>query len=135
VPLHGVGLQGHIKGKYQIDGDGLYNFVAEIKALGLSVHVTELDVIDKDLPGPVSARDAVVASRAYDFLNSIFAATRPMAITTWGITIAIVCARLVQAQRRPGQPPAAFRRVLSAEAALVGDRLFLSKERLAGAGG
>ncbi len=82
VPLHGVGLQGHIKGKYQIDDDGLYNFVAEIKALGLSVHVTELDVIDKDLPGPVSARDAVEASRAYDFLNSIFAATRPMAITT-----------------------------------------------------
>src|SRR5271155_4217995 len=24
VPLHGVGLQGHIKGKYQIDSDGLY---------------------------------------------------------------------------------------------------------------
>ena len=86
VPLHGVGLQGHIKGKYQIDDDGLHNFVSEVSALGLSVHVTELDVIDKDFPGPVPVRDAIVASRAYDFLNAIFAAARPMAITTWGIT-------------------------------------------------
>jgi endo-1,4-beta-xylanase len=86
VPLNGVGLQGHIQGTYQIDNDGLYNFVSEIKSLGLSVHVTELDVIDKDFPGSFSVRDAMVAARAYDFLNAIFAATRPSAITTWGIT-------------------------------------------------
>ena len=48
--------------------------------------MTELDVIDKDLPGPPSLRDTVVACGAFDFLNSIFAAARPMAITTWGIT-------------------------------------------------
>ena len=86
VPLHGVGLQGHIQGKYQIDEDGLYNFVSEIKSLGLSVHVTELDVIDKDFPGPFTVRDAMVAARAYDFLNSVFAAVRPSVIATWGIT-------------------------------------------------
>lgn len=86
VPLHGVGLQGHILGKYQIDKDGLYKFVSEIRALGLSVHVTELDVIDKDFPGPTTMRDALVAARAYDFLNTIFAAARPSVIATWGIT-------------------------------------------------
>jgi endo-1,4-beta-xylanase len=86
VPVHGVGLQGHIPGKYQIDGDGLHNFVSEIRSLGLSVHVTELDVIDDDLPGPPSVRDALVASRAYDFLDAIFAAERPSAVITWGIT-------------------------------------------------
>lgn len=86
VPLHGVGLQAHLPGKYQIDGDGLYDFVSAIKSLGLSVHVTELDVIDDDLPGPTVVRDAIVASRAYDFLNTVFAALRPSAIVTWGIT-------------------------------------------------
>ena len=86
VPLHGVGLQGHIQGKFQIDEDGLYNFVSEIKSFGLSVHVTELDVIDKDFPGPFTVRDAMVAARAYDFLNSVFAAVRPSVIATWGIT-------------------------------------------------
>jgi endo-1,4-beta-xylanase len=77
VPLHGIGLQGHIQGKYQIDKDGLYNFVSEIESLGLSVHVTELDVIDKDFREPFAVRDAMVAARAYDFLNSVFAAARP----------------------------------------------------------
>jgi endo-1,4-beta-xylanase len=86
VPVHGLGLQGHIRGKYQIDDDGLYNFVTEIKSLGLSVHVTELDVIDNDLPEPPAVRDAIVAARAYDFLNPIFSAMVPSVIATWGIT-------------------------------------------------
>jgi endo-1,4-beta-xylanase len=86
VPLHGVGLQGHIPGKYQIDRDGVSQFVSEIHALGLSVHITELDVIDDDLPAPTTVRDAIVAALAFDFLESIFAAARPAALATWGIT-------------------------------------------------
>ena len=86
VPLHGVGLQGHIKGKYQIDRDGLYNFVSEIRSLGLTVHITELDVIDDDLPGPPAIRDAIVAARAHDFLEPVFAVARPSIVATWGIT-------------------------------------------------
>jgi endo-1,4-beta-xylanase len=86
VPLDGVGLQGHIKGKFQIDRDGLYAFVSEIRSLGLTVHVTELDVIDNDLPGPAVVRDAVTAARAHDFLEAVFAAARPAVVATWGIT-------------------------------------------------
>jgi len=86
VPIHGVGLQGHILGKYLIDRDGMYNFVSEIRGLGLSVHVTELDVIDHDLPADTVVRDTIVAGRTYDFLESIFAASRPSAVATWGIT-------------------------------------------------
>jgi len=86
VPLHGVGLQGHIQGKYQIDADGVSDFVSEMKSLGLSVHVTELDVIDEDLPPPISMRDAIVAARAHDFLTAVFAAARPAVVATWGIT-------------------------------------------------
>jgi endo-1,4-beta-xylanase len=86
VPLHGVGLQGHIKGKYAIDRDGVHDFVTAVRALGLKVHVTELDVIDYDLPGAIAVRDAMVASRAYDFLDAISAAARPSVIATWGIT-------------------------------------------------
>lgn len=86
VPINGVGLQGHIPGQYAIDRDGLHEFASRISAAGLSVHVTELDVIDDELPAPVAVRDAIVASRAYDFLDSIFAAARPAVIATWGIT-------------------------------------------------
>jgi endo-1,4-beta-xylanase len=86
VPLHGIGLQGHLNGKFQIDRDGLYNFVSEIRSLGLTVHVTELDVGDYDLPGSTVIRDSIVATRAHDFLEAVFAAARPSVITTWGIT-------------------------------------------------
>jgi endo-1,4-beta-xylanase len=86
VPLHGIGLQGHIRGQYEIDEDAVSRFVAEIRSLGLSVHVTELDVIDKELPGPITVRDVIVAARAHDFLHAVFAAARPSVIATWGIT-------------------------------------------------
>jgi endo-1,4-beta-xylanase len=86
VPLHGVGLQGHIKGGYPIDRDGLYGFVAEVHSLGLKVHVTELDVIDHDLPAQIGKRDTAVAAHAHDFLEAISAAVRPSFIGTWGIT-------------------------------------------------
>lgn len=86
VPLDGVGVQGHIRGQYQIDRNGLYDFASEISSLGLSLHVTEMDVIDHDLPGPIAIRDDIVATRAHDFLEPLFAAARPEIVATWGIT-------------------------------------------------
>jgi endo-1,4-beta-xylanase len=86
VPLHAVGLQGHLRGDAAIDRDGLSAFVAEVHALGLDVLITELDVIDDRLPGPPLLRDAMVAARAHDFLAAVRAAARPAAILTWGIT-------------------------------------------------
>jgi len=86
VPLHAVGLQGHLHGELEIDGDGLSAFVAEVRGLGLDVLVTELDVIDDQLPGRLDVRDALAAARAYDFLAAVHAVARPTAILTWGIT-------------------------------------------------
>jgi endo-1,4-beta-xylanase len=86
VPLHGVGLQGHLRGELEIDREGLSGFVAEIRALGLDTLVTELDVIDDRLPGPPDVRDALAAARAHQFLAAVHAGARPTAILTWGIT-------------------------------------------------
>jgi endo-1,4-beta-xylanase len=86
VPLHGIGLQGHLDARFQIDRDGLYDFVSEIRSRGLTVHVTELDVTDDSLPAPTAVRDAVVAARAHDFLEPVFAAAPPSVVATWGIT-------------------------------------------------
>ena len=86
APLHGVGLQGHLPGKVEIDRDRLSQLVSEFRSLGLSVHVTEFDVADDELPASPAVRDAIVAARAYDLLEAVFAATRPAAVFTWGIT-------------------------------------------------
>jgi endo-1,4-beta-xylanase len=86
APLHAIGLQGHIQGELSIDKTGLTAFVAELAAMDLSILVTELDVIDKFLPGPEIERDGIIAQRAKDFLDAIGAAKRPEAVLTWGIT-------------------------------------------------
>ena len=86
VPLHAVGLQGHLRPDIAIDRAGLTALVAEIAAMDLGVLVTELDVIDESLPGPVAERDAAVAAVAKEFLEAIGAAARPEAVLTWGIS-------------------------------------------------
>ncbi|KKB78263.1 glycoside hydrolase family 10 [Devosia soli] len=86
VPLHAVGLQGHIQGQIPIDKPGLTAFVAELASMGLSVLVTELDVIDNLLPGAELERDGIIAQRAKDYLDAIAAAKRPDMVLTWGIT-------------------------------------------------
>jgi endo-1,4-beta-xylanase len=86
VPLHAVGLQAHLFADRAIDRDGLQAFLSEVAALGLDVLVTELDVVDFTLPGPIEQRDALVARTARDFLETVCAVVRPKAIVTWGLS-------------------------------------------------
>jgi endo-1,4-beta-xylanase len=86
VPLHAVGLQAHLFADRAIDRDGLQALLAEIKALKLDVWVTELDVIDYELPGKIGERDALVAGMANQFLQAISEVVRPKAILTWGLS-------------------------------------------------
>ncbi len=86
VPLHAVGLQAHLFAGRSLDIDGLQAMLAEIKALKLDVLVTELDVIDYDLPGNVGDRDAMVAALAAQFLAAVGEVVRPKALLTWGLS-------------------------------------------------
>jgi endo-1,4-beta-xylanase len=86
VPLHAVGLQAHLFADRIIDRDGLQAMLVEIKALGLDVLITELDVIDYELPGKISQRDAMVAGVAGQFLEAVCEVVRPKMILTWGLS-------------------------------------------------
>lgn len=86
VPLHAVGLQAHLFADRGIDRDGLQSLLVEIAALKLDLLITELDVIDDQLPGEISKRDAMVADIAGQFLAAVGEVTRPKAILTWGIS-------------------------------------------------
>jgi endo-1,4-beta-xylanase len=86
VPLHAVGLQAHLFASRSIDRDGLQALLAEIKALKLDVWITELDVIDYELPGKIAERDAQVAGMASQFLQAVGEVVRPKAILTWGLS-------------------------------------------------
>ena len=86
VPLHAVGLQAHLFANRRIDRDGLQPLLAEIVALKLDVLITELDVIDYELPGDVKRRDAMVAAWQISFSARSVDVVRPKAILTWGLT-------------------------------------------------
>jgi len=64
----------------------LQTLLAEIKALKLDVWVTELDVIDYELPGKIGERDTLVAGVANQFLDAVGEVVRPKAILTWGLS-------------------------------------------------
>jgi endo-1,4-beta-xylanase len=86
VPLHAVGLQSHLFPARTVDRDGLQAFLSEINALKLDVLITELDVIDYDLPATISERDAQAAAIAGDYLKTVCEVARPKAILTWGLS-------------------------------------------------
>lgn len=86
VPLHGIGLQGHLRADLPVDRDALSAFVAEMRSLDLEVLITELDVVDDKLPPATDLRDMMVAAKAYEYLDAIQTAARPTAVLSWGIT-------------------------------------------------
>jgi endo-1,4-beta-xylanase len=86
IPIHGVGLQAHLYAEQQIDTEGLARFVSELDAMGLDILITELDVIDWRLPGPVAARDAAAARHVLAFLDTVGSAKLPSSVVTWGMS-------------------------------------------------
>jgi endo-1,4-beta-xylanase len=86
VPIHGVGIQGHLRADLEIDVEGLQKFAKDMKALGLKVSVTELDVIDNLLPADVAQRDRRVSQCAEAFLTALNEVDRLDSVLSWGIT-------------------------------------------------
>lgn len=86
TPVHAIGLQAHLRGGWPIATDELARFVEDMRALGLEILVTELDVMDHELPGPPAERDALIAAQVEDFLGAVTASGPLHSITTWGLT-------------------------------------------------
>lgn len=86
VPLHALGLQSHLFADRALDREALQAFLSEVVALNLDVLITELDVIDYELPADVGERDARVAAIARDYLETVCEVVSPKAILTWGLS-------------------------------------------------
>lgn len=84
APVQALGMQGHLQA-----GDRfatLPAFLADVRALGLRVLVTELDVTDAPLPAdPVDARDAGVAATYAAFLRGVAEGGGAEVVLTWGL--------------------------------------------------
>jgi endo-1,4-beta-xylanase len=89
VPIHGVGLQFHVSASQgSLTPAALEANMARFAALGLQIHITELDVrIPVDADGKASASDlAAQAQRYRDIVSACLKYPACTAIQTWGFT-------------------------------------------------
>lgn len=69
VPINAIGVQGHLRGNTPLDKPGLIDFMKRIHDLGLEIMITEFDVDDVDVPGPLI--DQTVASKYGEFIDLV----------------------------------------------------------------
>jgi endo-1,4-beta-xylanase len=87
VPIDALGLQGHLSAfGPKVDQQKLRAFLGEIRARGLAVLVTELDVDDTGGPSGIAARDQAVADEARRFLDVVLDFPNTVAVLTWNLS-------------------------------------------------
>jgi endo-1,4-beta-xylanase len=86
IRIDAVGIQGHLYAHQEIDVEALARFGADLKALGVGLLVTELDVIDFQVRGGPAEIDAAAAKVVGDFLDGLMGGQRPETVITWGLT-------------------------------------------------
>ncbi len=84
VPVDALGLQGHLNAfQNRVDQRKLRLFLDEVRARGLAILITELDVYDGDGPADIAARDRAVADETRRFLDVALDNPATRAVLTW----------------------------------------------------
>lgn len=88
VPIHGVGIQMHISTSGYPSSIGLAQNIQQLTALGLQVHITELDVkLTVDSSGNASAADLQAQAQTYQRILTVCLQNPGCtAFQTWGFT-------------------------------------------------
>lgn len=87
VPVDALGLQGHLWAfRDRCDQKKLQRFMAEVRARGLSILITELDVDDTGGPYDAGARDRGVADEARRFLDVVLDNPATLGVLAWNIS-------------------------------------------------
>jgi len=85
VPVHMVGIQAHLHPRTSFRPEVFARFLAELRAMGLSVMITELDCSDRRLPANPYTRDRWVARAMRDYLDVALAEPAVEGVVCWGI--------------------------------------------------
>jgi len=87
VPVEGLGLQGHLNAFGPgVDQKKLRAFLDAVKAMGLAVLVTELDIDDTGGPSGIAERDRAAGDATARFLDVVLDCEATVAVLTWGLT-------------------------------------------------
>ena len=86
TPIHCLGLQSHLDASDQPrHHPELRAFLREVRQMGLSVMITELDVSDRQCPRNLSLRDRMVADTYRSHVELVLEESRTLAVITWGL--------------------------------------------------
>lgn len=85
TPIDAFGIQAHLDGHVPSDFSALLAFMDELQALGLEIMITELDVVDQELPADVDRRDRMVAEAYENFLSTVLPHPAVTTLVTWGL--------------------------------------------------
>lgn len=86
APIHGLGLQCHLKVGNRFNEKLFRTFLADVAALGLRLTITELDIDDERLPAAIPERDARVADHTRQFLDVALDEPSLKSVLTWGLS-------------------------------------------------
>jgi endo-1,4-beta-xylanase len=87
TPIDALGMQGHLSAfGNRVDQRKLARFLDEVRARGLAILVTELDVDDTGGPTDIAARDRGVADEARRFLDVVLDCPATRAVLTWSLS-------------------------------------------------
>lgn len=86
VPLDAVGFQSHLKTAANYDLAKFADYLEEIAALGVAIHITELDVNDTGLSGSLAERDRAVAALYRRYLDAVLRVKAVKAVQTWQLS-------------------------------------------------
>jgi endo-1,4-beta-xylanase len=83
VPLHAVGLQGHLQPRYPHDPARFADFLHALAARGVDIYITEFDVRDDTFPDDIPTRDAMIAHTAEKFLTDTLRVPAVKIVIAW----------------------------------------------------
>ncbi|WP_052003193.1 endo-1,4-beta-xylanase [Microvirga sp. BSC39] len=87
TPIACLGVQSHLTALEQPrDHPDFRRFLREVRAMGLSVMITEMDVSDHLCPRDRKQRDAIVAETYRSYLELVLAEADVLAVSTWGLS-------------------------------------------------
>lgn len=86
TPIDAVGIEAHLDVQsVPFSSATLRQFLAEIAAMGLKIHITELDANDGRLPSSIALRDQLVADAYERFLDVALDESATNVVVTWGL--------------------------------------------------
>ena len=88
VPLDAIGIESHMAPRFrsEYDRDSLLDFMHTIKAFGLDIYITELDVDDSTFPDDFAARDKAVADYYRMYLTDALSTGAVKVLMTWELS-------------------------------------------------